>query len=493
VLSSLGALDLIVLLGSLALTIYIGFRFSGRTDLESYLLGDRNLPWWAILGSIVATETSTATVLSVPGEAYGATGMKFLQLALGYIIGRAITVYVLLPLYFRGQLFTAYQVLDRRFGQATKQGASLLFLVTRNLGDGLRLYLAALVLQTLVGWPFVWSVVAMGAITILYTYFGGMRSVVWNDCIQLVIYMAGALAAVFVIARQIPGGWDEIREFGVATGKFQVFDVRWSLSEPFTFWAALIGGAVLTIGTHGTDHMMVQRYLSARSQRDAGRALFLSGIVVFLQFAVFLFIGVELACYYSHYPEITFAKADEVFAHFMVNHFPKGTGLVGLMLAAILAAAMSTLSSSLNSSANALVNDFYRPWQGDTDSPERLLAITRGLTIAFGVLQIGIGVWALQLGDTVVKNALTIAGFSAGLLLGVFSLGVLTRRTGQVAALLGGAIGLAVLSYIQFWPMLHPEAGWKVAFPWLALIGASSTFLAGYGASFVFPRPGDVS
>lgn len=487
-----GLLDLIVLSGSLLLTIYVGLRFSGRTSLESYLLGDRNLPWWAILGSIVATETSTATVLSVPGEAFGPTGMKFLQLALGYIIGRAITVRVLLPLYFRGELFTAYQVLDRRFGQATRQGASLLFLITRNLGDGLRLYLAALVVQTVAGWPFVWSVVAMGVITILYTYFGGMRSVVWNDCIQFVIYMAGAFAAVFVIARSVPGGWEAIRAFGESHDKFRVFDMRWSLSEKYTFWAALIGGAVLTIGTHGTDHMMVQRYLSARSQRDAGRALFLSGIVVFLQFAVFLFIGVELACFYSRTPDVAL-KQDEVFAHFMVHHFPAGTGLIGLMLAAILAAAMSTLSSSLNSSANALVTDFYRPWRGDVDSPERLFAITRGLTIAFGVLQMGIALWAKTLADTVVSNALTIAGFSAGLLLGIFSLGVLTTRTGQAAALLGSAAGLAVLSYVQFWPAWHPEVGWRVAFPWLPLIGATATFAVGYVASFLFPRRGELT
>ena len=205
----LGAIDLLVLIASLAATVLIGIRVSGKTkDLEAYLLGDRDLPWWAILGSIVATETSTATVLSVPGEAYGATGMKFLQLPLGYIVGRTIVVKLLLPLYFQGKLFTAYQVLDRRFGELTKKAASLLFLVTRNLGDGLRLFLAAIVLQKLAGWPFEVSVIAMGLITIVYTYFGGMRSVVWNDCLQLVIYMIGGVVAVFVIAANIPGGWD---------------------------------------------------------------------------------------------------------------------------------------------------------------------------------------------------------------------------------------------------------------------------------------------
>ncbi|HUE74111.1 MAG TPA: sodium:solute symporter [Pirellulaceae bacterium] len=495
----LGFIDLVVLLVYLATAIFIGVVVRGKSkDIESYLLGDRNLPWWAILGSIVATETSTATVLSVPGEASGipgqtaGSGFLFLQLALGYIIGRTIIVCVLLPLYFRGKLFTAYQVLDQRFGQMTRQAASLLFLVTRNLGDGLRLFLAAIVLQELAGLPFVWSVVAMGAVTIVYTFLGGMRSVVWNDCIQLVIYMLGGIAAVFIIAASIDGGWQELFRYAREHDKFRMFDLRLLISEPYTLWAGLIGGAVLTIGTHGTDHMMVQRYLSARSQTDAGRAVLASGLVVFVQFALFLFIGIELSAYYAQHPEFEFAKADKVFAHFIGHAFPQGTGLVGLMLAAILASAMSTLSSSLNSSASALVNDFYVPWRRKPATPEHLFFVTRGLTVVFGVLQTLIGIWALGLGETVVKNALTIAGFSAGLLLGVFALGVLTRRAGQTAALVGGAVGLGVLSFVQFGvPWLIEQqylaADFKVAFPWLALIGASATFLAGWIVSWFVP------
>jgi solute:Na+ symporter, SSS family len=233
-----------------------------------------------------------------------------------------------------------------------------------------------------------------------------------------------------------------------------VFNFQWSLSDPYTFWAGLIGGAVLTIGTHGTDHLMVQRYLSAKSQRDAGRAILLSGLIVFLQFALFLFIGVALARFYHAAPPMAGdqpIKPDAVFAHFIVHEFPANTGLVGLLLAAILAAAMSTLSSSLNSSASALVNDFYIPSRQKPGSPEHLFFVTRALTIVFGIVQIGIGIWALQLGDTVVRNALTIAGFSAGLLLGVFSLGVLNPRAGQTAALAGGLVGpgRAILSAVR--------------------------------------------
>lgn len=498
---TLGLFDILVLVASVAAAIYIGLRATAKTSsVEAFLLGDRDLPWWAILGSIVATETSTATVLSLPGEGYGPTGMKFLQIAMGYIIGRAVVVRILLPLFFEGKLFSAYEVLQRRFGSWIKSTASLLFLVTRNLGDGLRLFLAALVLQKMVDWPFWWSAFVIGGITIVYTYFGGMRSVVWNDCIQLVIYMAGGLATVFILAANIPGGWGEFWEYSQAHGKLTLIQawpaesdprsfLHWLVSDAFSLWAGLIGGAFLTLGTHGTDQMMVQRYLSARSQPDAARALFLSGIVVFLQFALFLFIGLQLACFYSHQPETVFARGDEVYAHFIIESFPKNTGLVGLMLAAILAAAMSTLSSSLNSSASAIINDFYLPRIKHNPNREQLLKLTRRLAVAFGLLQVGIGIWATTFDRSVVGNALSIAGYSAGLLLGLFALGVLTRRVQQRHAFIGALTGLVVLLFVQFGlPALTVDA-WRVAWPWYALIGSSTTFAAGTLSTFIVPQP----
>ncbi|MCA9159010.1 MAG: sodium:solute symporter [Planctomycetales bacterium] len=485
--SAIGSVDLIVLVVAVGSSIALGLYLSGRnTSVEAYLLGDRSLPWWAILGSIVATETSTATVLSVPGEGYGPTGMRFLQMAMGYICGRWIVVQWLLPLYFRGTLSSAYQVLGIRFGEQTKRTASLIFLVARNLGDGLRLYLAASVLQILVGWPLPLSALVVGVVTIVYTYFGGMRSVVWNDCIQFVIYMLGGVASIFVIVANIPGGWSALWEFCEANNKLQVLDFDWNAK--YSFWGGVFGGAFLTIGTHGTDQMMVQRYLSARSQRDAGRALLASGFVVLAQFALFLFIGVELAAYYSQanladMPE----KADQVFAHFIIHVFPKNTGLVGLMLAAIMAAAMSTLSSSLNSSASAVINDFIIPIRQRAQRelrPDALLALTRYLAVGFGLLQILIGMSAQNFGDTVVSNALKIAGFSAGLILGLFALGVLTRRVGQLASLVGCAGGFVLLMLAQF---VAPRFDWVISVPWLALTGAVSTFCIGYLASWIVP------
>ena len=296
----LGPIDIAVLVVYFGAAVAIGLFAAGRIrTLDAYLLGDRDLPWWVVLGSIVATETSAATVLSVPGESFGEAGMRFLQLPLGYMLGRLAIVRFLLPLYFRGELNTAHEVLRDRFGPLMQRAAALLFLVARNLGDGLRLFLAALVFQKLTGWPLAWSVGAMGAVTILYTVLGGLRSVAWNDCLQLVIYVLGGIVAVFVIASRIPGGWPAAWDFAIAHDKLRMFDFSFDLANPYTFWAGLFGGAVLSLGTHGTDHMMVQRYLSARGQREAARALLTSGIVVFLQFALFLGIGVLLAAFHG--------------------------------------------------------------------------------------------------------------------------------------------------------------------------------------------------
>jgi solute:Na+ symporter, SSS family len=507
---TLGLIDILVLLASFVLAIWIGVRTGkGKSSADDYMFGGRDLPWWAILGSIVATETSTATVLSVTGLGYGDVGFKFLQLALGYIIGRLFVVTVLLPLFFKGTVSSAYEVLKTRFGQTSTHAASLLFLVTRNIGDGLRLYLAAVAVQKLVGWDFYISAIAIGVVTIFYTYIGGMRSVVWNDCTQLLIYLAGGIATVFVIASQIDGGWGSLMEFARTSGKLNMINASppkdsnlldWLVTTPYTLWVGLIGGAVLTLGTHGTDQMMIQRYLSARSQRDAGKAIFASSLVVFLQFALFLFIGIELACFYQQNPldsGATVLKGDEVYAHFLMTSFPQNTGLIGLMFAAIMAAAMSTLSSSLNSSATAVVNDFYLPASRQKPSQSKLLVITQLLTIVFGVIQVAVGMLASMLSKSVVDSALTIAGYSAGLLLGLFLLGILTRRVNQRSALAGASVGLLTLLIVQF-ALPYPDylintlkvplpsfAPIKVTGIWYALIGSSVTFVSGIVLSYV--------
>ena len=462
------AILVVFLVGMLSLGLWVG---RGTGDLSDYLLGGRRLPWWALLGSIVATETSTVTFLSVPGLAFNPAGgdLRFLQLALGFVIGRFVIVALLLPQFFRGNMFTSYQVLHRRFGGATKRVSSLLFLVTRTLADGLRLYLVAIVLQKVVGMSLECSVALIGVITIVYTVFGGMRSVVWNDCLQFVIYIAGALLAVGVMTGRLSGGWSELASFAQEHGKLRLWDVAFDLTAPYTLWSGLIGGVFLSLATHGTDQLMVQRYLCAKSQREAARALICSGVVVFGQFALFLCVGIALAAFYASFPpDVPFAKTDEVFATFIVHHLP--VGIVGIVLASVFSAAMSTLSSSLNSSAAVFVNDLmFRQSEDTSDVPSRrLVSLTRRMTIAFGVCQIAVALAGAYLSKTVVDSVLAIAGFTTGIVLGVFLLGVLTKRVGQVSALLGMLGGLAAMCCIAFLT--------DIAWPWYTLIGSVTTF-----------------
>jgi len=474
---SIGTIDLTIIVAYLLAVVAFGLWVGRRTrDATDYLLGGRSLPWWAVFGSIVATETSTVTFLSVPGLAFAANGgdLRFLQLAFGYVLGRAVVVLVILPLYFRGQLFTSYQVLDQRFGGATKSTASVLFLVTRNLADGMRLFLTAIVLEKVVGLPLPTCIIFIGVATIVYTVFGGMRSVVFNDCVQLIVYMAGAVLALGVVVSRLPDGWSQVSAFAAETDKFRVFDFSFDFTQPYTFWAGIIGGMFLTMGTHGTDQMIVQRYLSARSQRDASVALLLSGVAVAIQFLLFLLLGVALAAFYHFVvPDATFENTDEVFATFIVRELP--VGIVGITLAAAFAAAMSTLSSSLNSSAASAVNDLYLPTRKEELSPQRLVRLSRILTVVFGIVQIGVGIAARGFASNVVGDVLAIAGFTTGIILGVFFLGIFTQHVSQRAALIGLVGGIAYMTAIKF--------ATSIAWPWFTIIGSAATFGLGYAAS----------
>jgi SSS family transporter len=457
----------------LAFGLWVG---RGQRDSADYFLGGRALPWWALLLSIVATETSTVTFLSLPGISGAAGGdLTFLQITFGYIAGRFLIVRFLLPLYFQGQAFTAYETLERRFGVLSRRAASTLFLVTRNVSDALRLFLTALVLQIVLGLDLSLSVVVLGVITIVYTLVGGARSVIWNDCIQFVVYMVGAAAALAMIARGIPGGWGELVQFAVDNDKLRVLDLDLRFTGPtMTFWAGLVGGAFLTMATHGTDQLMVQRYLSARNRPDAARALGLSGFIVLAQFAVFLFIGVALAAFAERAPAgagLAQSGGDRLFASFIVGHMP--VGLAGLTLASVFAAAMSTLSSSLNSSATALINDVYLPLKSRTPGPNAQLRAGRLATAGFGAVQVAIAVAVGAIGTTesTVANVLKIAGFASGPVLGIYLLARFAPGVRQPAALSGFVIGVAGLS----WLALGTDLYW----PWYAAAGALLTALAG--------------
>ncbi len=464
----------VYLAGAVGLGLWLG---RNQKSVGDYFLGARSLPGWAVLLSIVATETSTVTFLSVPGLSFNPEGgdFRFLQITFGYVVGRLAIVAFLLPLFFRGQAFTAYELMERRYGVATRRLTSVLFLITRNLADALRLFLTAIVLQQAIGLDVRFCVMVIGAVTIGYTVFGGVKSVVWNDCIQFVVYTLGALAAVQVLGEKTPGGWAGIFDFAEAEGKLRLFDLSLNPANGgVSFWAGLFGGAFLTAATHGTDQMMVQRYLAARSRGAASWALGLSGIVVMAQFALFLLIGVGMACFYASYPPEGIAPdkfgGDVVFSHFIVSHL--GRGLVGLTLAAVFAAAMSTLSSSLNSSATTLIKDVVVPCLKTPPSDALQLTMGRAATALFGVVQIVLALASYGLGvdrDTV-NAVLMIAGFVAGPMLGLYiiaAFGPWLAWVRQPAMLPGLAVGFMVVGVVAQRTSLH----WL----WYPLIGAVAT------------------
>jgi SSS family transporter len=314
----------------------------------------------------------------------------------------------------------------------------------------------------------------------VYTFVGGMKAVVWTDVIQFVVYVLGAVVAFALLVARLPGGWGELVATGTAAGKFHWLDLSTALDSPYTLWAGLIGGMFLTFGSHGADQLMVQRYLCARSRGEAARALWTSGIVVLAQFAFFLLIGVGLFAFYSAFPPaVAFDRPDRVFIRFIVEQLPHG--VIGLVAGAVFAAAMSTLSSSLNSSATALVTDFYRPLARPDASPLHLLRVTRGFTLFFGLVQMLVALGGPMLSQTVVEAVLIIAGFTTGITLGVFFLGIFTRRVGQSAALAGLVLGLGVITVVAF--------GTRLAWPWYTLVGSLSTFGFGLLASLVWPEP----
>src|SRR5258707_314118 len=293
------AIVLLYLLAVTALGIY--FRRSQR-DVRDYFLGGRTAPWWAIAFSIVATETSTLTIIGTPAIAYGGN-LTFLQLVFGYLIGRILIVLLLLPGYFRGEFFTAYALIEKRFGPRMRSLAASTFLITRAIAEGVRVSAIALVLSVVLGTSERFAVFLVIALTILYTFEGGMKAVIWTDVAQLLLYLTGSTVTLFVLLHRIPGGWTEVTQVAAAAGdKLRLLDFSFHLATKYTFWSGLIGGAFLTMATHGTDQTIVQRLLAARSETDSRRALLGSGVIILMQFTVFLLIGVLLFVFAQHTP-----------------------------------------------------------------------------------------------------------------------------------------------------------------------------------------------
>jgi solute:Na+ symporter, SSS family len=472
-------LDLVIVFLYLAGVVAAGVFFARRQKTTAqYFLGGRHVPWWAISASIVATETSTITFISVPGLIYRDGGdFGFLQLVFGYLLGRVVISAILIPSYFRRELLTVYQLLQTRFGESVKALAAGLFVTMRTIADGVRLLLTAFVLAAVyaafssgasVDAAVIASILIIGTVMILFTYYGGMEAVIWIEVVQLGIYITGAVAAAAVLLSKIPGGWDAARALGEAYGKFRLFHFEWDLTKPYTFWAGVIGGCFLTMSTHGTDQYLVQRYLCTDRPRKATAALLTSGVVVLLQFTGFLVIGLLLFAFYRPF-ETGWGGAplagDRVFPDFITRHLP--SGLSGLVVAAIFAAAMS---SSLNSIAATAVSDLYRPFASGRDD-RHYLVVSRWLTVGAGIAQIAVALSIRHMTRSALDAALAVASILNGPVLGVFLLGAFSKRAGSPAAFAGMAAGLAAV--VAVWRLT------PVAWPWYTLVGSMTTLTVG--------------
>ena len=491
------ALDLIIIFGYLVGIVAFGTWFGRKQKTtKDYFLGDRSIPWWAVAFSIVATETSTITFISVPGIAFARGGnFQFLQLVFGYLLGRIVISLLFIPSYFRGELMTVYQLLDRRFGGKIKMLAASLFVVMRNIADGIRLLLTAIVLAAVyvsfqptanVEVITIASIILIGVAMLVFTYFGGMEAVIWVEVVQLGIYIAGAIAAMVVLINSIDGGFSGANQLAAQFGKFNLFDFSLDLTKTFTFWSGLLGGCFLTMSTHGTDQYIVQRYLCTDRPRRAIVALLTSGGIVLMQFIGFLFIGVLLFAFYHPFTDPAYASAastafpftggDRVFPDFITQHLP--TGLSGLVVAAIFAAAMS---SSLNAIAATAVNDLYKPFRPDRDD-KHYLKVSHILTLFWGIVQIGVALFARHKAGSALSQALSIASLINGPVLGVFLVGTFLRRVSQPPALIGMITSIAAMLYVFLFTPL--------AWTWYVLLGSLITFVVAWLASFAFaPAP----
>jgi len=489
-------LDGIVIVLYLVAVAVFGIWSAGtQKTTTDYFLGGRDMPWWAILFSVVATETSTLTFISIPAVAYGGN-LTFLQLTFGYIIGRVIVAIWFLPAYVQGELTTAYQFLEKRFGAGMRKAASSTFIITRLLADGVRLFATAIPLAIIFrfagvfeGWGdgavYVLAISVIAVITLIYTFFGGIKAVIWMDVVQMVVYIGGALFALALMLGKIPITFAESLSLLASEEKLQIFrwggDLTWAqfMADPYVFWVAIIGGAIFSIASHGTDQLIVQRLLSVGNIKSSQKALIWSGIVASAQFGLFLFIGLMLYVFYggASLMDLDLRTTDEIFAKFIVDHMP--IGVAGLIVASLFAAAMSSLSSSLNALASSTTYDILKPIFGEFWDDAKELWISRLVTIGWGVLLTGsafLFTWLQLSGDdqpAIVELGLGIASYTYGGLLGIFMLGRLFDHPGKKDAMIGFFSGLIALLFLVEGALQQflPGQGLTIAWPLYTLVG----------------------
>jgi solute:Na+ symporter, SSS family len=467
-------IDLAVILVYLAGITWFGARF-GRSQrtLRDYFLGGKIVPWWAISLSVVSAETSTLTVIGTPALSFQGN-FGFLQLVFGYLLARIVIATLFLPAYFRGEMYTAYELMRVRFGDRIRRLTAATFLVLRALAEGVRVFAISIVISVILGSGETASILVILCLTLFYTYEGGLAAVIWTDVAQMFLYVVGAVLSLVLLLREIPGGWGHVAAVAAPLGKLQIFDFRLAppavfFTRTYSFWAGIIGGCFLTTASHGTEQLMVQRLLAARDRQRSQAALLASWVVIFIQFTLFLVIGTCLFVLYRERGEQPPAVMDRLYPLYIWQNLPPG--VAGLVMAAILAAAMSNLSAALNALASTTVLDLWRPLAGGVAGDDtRWLRLSRYATVVWGVILFGVALLARQWGN-VLQAGLSIASIVYGSLLGVFLLGLLTKRVGEIAAMSGMCVGLALMLYVRF--------ATPIAFTWYVVIGTGATFATG--------------
>ena len=474
------SLDYLIVAVYLVGVTFVGIFVAGRqSSAQQYFLGGKSMPWWAVGLSIVASETSTLTFISIPGLAY-ATDMHFLQLVVGYFAGRLLVSVIFIPSYYAGNLETAYDFLGKRFGLSIRKFTSSVFIVTRVLASGVRLFATAIPVHLITGLSYPASILVIGMFTLVYTSVGGLRAVVAMDVVQLFIYLSGAAVSMAIILHHLPNGWADVVQAAGMNGanKFEIVNASWGhglvgfLSAPYTLIGSLLGGTFLTMASHGTDQLLVQRLLGCRTKWDSQRALMLDAALIVLQFAFFLVLGLCLFAYYggASLGQLGLKSTDEIFPKFILEGLP--TGLSGLLIAGVLASAMGSLSSSISSLASSSFLDVFRmTLKGKSLHDKQEIQWSRIFTLFWGIVLIGGAMLFTDTHNPVVEIGLKIASVTYGGLLGTFFLGLLFKRTDQVDAYVGFSAGLLVMVAVLWLT--------SIDYTWHTLIGCLTTVVVG--------------
>jgi len=466
------------LLGVTIIGIYIGGK---QKNAKDYFLGGKEMSWWSVGFSIVASETSTLTFISIPGLAYK-SNMFFLQLVFGYFIGRLLVSVIFIPAYYKGNLETAYDFLGKRFGLSLRKFTSTVFIVTRVLASGVRLFATAIPVHIITGWSYPVCILVIGLFTLVYTFVGGLKAVVAMDVVQMFIYLGGAVISMIVMMHALPNGWGDVTSFAYSNGQnkfailnFNLGDSFWSfLASPYTIIGGILGGTFLTMASHGTDQLLVQRLLGCKSKKESQKALMLDASFILLQFAFFLVLGL---CLYAFYKGVPFASlglksSDEIFPKFIIENLPHG--IAGIVIAGVLASAMGTLSSSISSLASSTYLDLFK-FKNITGSKEMLYS--RLFTLLWGVVLIGGAMLFTDTKSPVVELGLKIASFTYGGLLGTFFLGLIFKHTRMVDAYIGFIAGLLTMIAIIYFT--------KIDYTWHTFIGCLATIIVGNLSYFI--------